>query len=71
MFVFLAACPREAQRTPGYPLQAPSACQRAEFIPSAAEGGFPLLSLAGGVLRLMPLINLFKYRKQKESFSCL
>ncbi|MFM9841155.1 MAG: hypothetical protein ACKVOQ_23015 [Cyclobacteriaceae bacterium] len=31
---------------PGYPLQAPSARQRAEFIPSAAEGGFPLLSLA-------------------------
>jgi hypothetical protein len=31
---------------PRYPLQAPSADQRAELIPSAAEGGFPLLSLA-------------------------
>lgn len=27
----------------GYPLQAPSACQLAQFIPSATEGGFSLL----------------------------
>ncbi|MFM9836857.1 MAG: hypothetical protein ACKVOQ_01260 [Cyclobacteriaceae bacterium] len=49
----MGACPREAQRPPGYPLQAPSACQRAEFIPSAAEGGFSLLSLA-----LITLLNI-------------
>ncbi|MBS1681156.1 MAG: hypothetical protein JST48_05540 [Bacteroidetes bacterium] len=30
---------------PGYLLQAPSAIKRAEFIPSAASGGFSLLSL--------------------------
>ena len=41
-----ASWPSETQWPPGYPFQAPSAFQRAEFIPSAAEGGFPLLSLA-------------------------